>query len=88
MPPNRYTITMLHVQVHVDIRHTFILNLFELIAMQMMVPVMFQVWLDEDEEIFWIGLNGFDIFDKIIMEIMMEVLKLKRNSIAYGLFGW
>ena len=43
MPPNRYTITMLHVQVHVDIRHTFILNLFELIAMQMMVPVMLQV---------------------------------------------
>ena len=79
---------MLHVQVHVDIRHTFILNLFELIAMQMMVPVMFQVWLDEDEGIFWIGLNGFDIFEKIIMEIMMEVLKLKRNSIAYGLFGW
>ena len=79
---------MLHVQVHVDIRHTFILNLFELIAMQMMVPVMLQVWLDEDEEIFWIGLNGLDIFEKIIMEIMMEVLKLKRNSIAYGLFGW
>ena len=36
----------------------------------------------------YFGLNGFDICEKIIMEIMMEVLKLKRNSIAYGLFGW